>query len=93
MAAWLSLPHAQPILSFSYDLLHLKSQKPDSELSDRSPWLNQPAHRSHQRQYPTPMKPFDALILHVGSQMSLLTATSLPDSVLFNVPMMPRPLP
>jgi len=39
MAAWLSLPHAQPILSFLYDSLHLKSQKPDPELLDHSPLL------------------------------------------------------
>jgi len=42
---------------------------------------------------PPPKQPFDALILHVGSQMSLLTTTLLPDLVMFNVYMMPHLLP
>jgi hypothetical protein len=98
-ATRLSLPHAQPILSLSYNLLHLKSQKPTLSLQIAFPRLiNQLAARigtntpSPNNHLTHPHLVRAALLLYVGSQMPLSTATSLLDLVVFNVPMMPRPL-
>ncbi len=76
---------------------HLKSQKPDSELSDCLPlhnWLTTCISANT----PPPSNPsthlcLAASLLHMGSQMSLSTATSLANSVMVNTPMTRSTLP